>query len=100
MGHNETSIERNIMDNDAKNEVLVEMMGFLEDIDNLQDLAEKTQSIEFEDLTPAAWRGVQELQKALIMLCGFVKPILSQGHKIIDNDALYAHLTTVLEAED
>lgn len=88
------------MTEEEKNQQILDMLKFVEFIDKQISFAHAIEVTPFNQLTPEAWRKVQEVQKPLILLLEKFKKSMGIASKIVDNDALSAHLRTVIEAED
>lgn len=84
------------MTDSDKTAQLLQLMTLLEQIDLNARMTLVVQTISFEDLTPLIWEKLQSCMPDLRELLGVLHQSVSLGSKVIDNDALKSHLTTVI----
>lgn len=87
------------MTEEEKQKELIEMMEFFEAIDSLIEGANLVNTTEFAELTPDLWDDFQQLSDVFALIMRTLKGELSKiGPKLIDNDALNAHIQAVILA--
>jgi len=86
------------MTEDQKHELQLHLMSTLESIDAFIAQAEAIQHIELSDMTPETWELYQQNEVALAEFLALMKRGLIPASKVIDNNAAYDHVTTVMLA--
>lgn len=79
-------------------EAAVNTMEMIEDIDNVVAVSQAIPNLPFEELTPDIWSKLQDQQEVNLALLAALKTMLTMVHKVVDNEALMSHITTVIES--
>lgn len=88
------------MTEDNKTQRFLEMMALMEHLDEYIDHCNSVRQIPFENVNQEIWTIVQnELIPGLTQIVELYKNTIQSSAKILDNDAAYAHIRTVIEAD-
>lgn len=86
------------MTEDEKNNTALSLMELIEHIDAAISLTKSLETLPFESVSRDRWQAIQDAMDPLRQILEIQKASISLGGKLLDNDALYAHLRTVVEA--
>jgi hypothetical protein len=84
---------------DFKNQMILRLLEFHEEVEKNIAMSKAMQAIPFHMLSPDLWSAIQSAQPGLQEILEGIKTSLPNGGKIVDNDAAWAHMTAVLDAD-
>lgn len=82
-----------------KHDGLVQFMEILESIDGIMSMANAVEKLSLEDFNPETWASLQVCMETNRSLLEMMRMMLIEGSKLMDNDAVLGHITSVITAE-
>ncbi len=88
------------MNEEQKHKQFVQMAELMDVIDKLAAKSEVIEKLPFDMIGPEIWADVVATQPVIRLFLNGDRESLKSSVKLIDNDALYAHMQAVIHAPE